>query len=96
MCYIADEEHESMTKTDTVHARIEPELKTEAESVLKRLGLSPTQAIRLFYRQVALRRGLPFSVEIPNEETQAAMRDALDGDQLVEWADLETLKRAHR
>lgn len=85
-----------MTKTDTVHARIEPELKTEAESVLKRLGLSPTQAIRLFYRQVALRRGLPFSVEIPNEETQAAMRDALDGDQLVEWADLETLKRAHR
>ena len=84
-----------MAKTDTIRARVEPELKAEAESILKTLGLSPTEAIRLFYRQVTLRRGLPFSVRIPNAETQRAMRQALEGENLTEWPDLDTLKRAH-
>lgn len=83
-----------MAKTDTIRARVDPELKHEAESVLKALGLSPTEAIRLFYRQVILRRGLPFSVEIPNAETQEAMRQALEGEDLTEWSDLDALKRA--
>lgn len=84
-----------MAKTDTIRARVEPELKAEAESILKTLGLSPTEAIRLFYRQVALRRGLPFSVEIPNAETREAMRQAFEGEGLTEWPDLDALRRAH-
>lgn len=84
-----------MTKTDTIRARVEPELKAEAESVLKTLGLSPAEAIRLFYRQVALRRGLPFAVEIPNAETREAIRRAVAGEDLTDWPDLEALKRAH-
>ena len=84
-----------MAKTETIRARIEPDLKAEAESILKTLGLSPTEAIRLFYRQVALRRGLPFSVEIPNAETREAMRQAVEGEDLTEWPDLDALKRAH-
>jgi len=43
-----------MSKTATVRARIEPELKKEAENLLGKLGLSATQAIALFYRQIAL------------------------------------------
>ena len=58
------------------------------------LGLSPTEAITLFYKQVTLRRGLPFSVEIPNPETREAMRQALKDEDLKEWSDLEALKRA--
>ena len=83
-----------MTKTETVRARVEPQLKKEAESVLKTLGLSPAEAIRLFYRQVTLRHGLPFAVEIPNAETREAMRQALEGENLTEWSDLEALKRS--
>ena len=84
-----------MAKTDTIRARVEPELKREAESVLKALGLNASEAITLFYRQVALRRGLPFAIRLPNATTRAAMRAALEGEDLTEWADLEELKAAH-
>ena len=84
-----------MTKTETVRARVEPQLKREAESVLKDLGLSPAEAIRLFYKQVTLRHGLPFAVGIPNAETRDAMRQALEREDLSEWSDLEALKRSH-
>ena len=83
-----------MAKTETIRARVEPELKRGAEAIFKVLGLSPTEAITLFYKQVTLRRGLPFSVEIPNAETLEAMREALEEEGLTEWSDLEALKRA--
>src|SRR5450759_3731020 len=58
-----------MSKTTTVRARLEPKLKSRAETVFHRLGLNATQAITIFYRQVELRDGLPFDVVIPNQET---------------------------
>lgn len=63
-------------KTAAVHSRIEPETKEIAEGILRKLGLSPTDAIRLFYTQITLRNGLPFPVAIPNEETAQAMVDS--------------------
>jgi DNA-damage-inducible protein J len=84
-----------MAKSETIRARVEPELKREAEAVLKALGLNASEAITLFYRQVALRRGLPFEIKLPNKTTRAAMRDALESKNLTEWADLEELKAAH-
>jgi DNA-damage-inducible protein J len=84
-----------MAKTETIRARVEPELKREAEAVLKALGLNASEAITLFYRQVALRRGLPFEIKLPNETTRAAIRDALEGKDLAEWCDLDELKAAH-
>ena len=63
-----------MAKTEMIRARVEPELKCQAEEVFSGLGLSPTEAITLFYRQVTLHNGLPFSVKIPNAETIAALR----------------------
>jgi DNA-damage-inducible protein J len=84
-----------MAKTETIRARVEPELKQEAEAVLKALGLNASEAITMFYRQVALRRALPFEVKLPNEVTRAAIRQALEGEDLTEWADLEELKATH-
>ena len=55
-----------MAKTEMIRARVEPELKSQAEAVFSELGLSVTEAITLFYTQVTLHRGLPFSVRIPN------------------------------
>jgi DNA-damage-inducible protein J len=85
-----------MAKTEMIRSRVEPELKHAAEAVLKELGLTPTEAITLFYKQVTLHRGLPFAVELPNAEIREAMRDALAGRDLKEWPDIEALKAAHR
>jgi DNA-damage-inducible protein J len=50
--------------SDTVvKARVDPNLKIEAEAVFQELGLSTTEAIRMFLSQVRMRRGLPFRVE---------------------------------
>ena len=62
-----------MNKAAVIHARIEPGTKASAEKVLRKLGLSPTEAIRIFYRQITLRKGLPFPVEIPNELTKRTL-----------------------
>jgi DNA-damage-inducible protein J len=72
-----------MIKTTTVRARIEPHLKKEAENVLGALGLSATQAITLFYRQVTLRKGLPFDVVIPNAATRKTLESTDAGRDLV-------------
>jgi len=64
-----------MAKNATVRARIQPDLKKRVEAMFGKLGLSTTEAITLFYRQVELRRGLPFDVVIPNETTKKTMED---------------------
>lgn len=66
-----------MSKTAMIRARVEPGLKGEAEGVFNALGLSVTDAITLFYRQVQIRNGLPFDWVIPNELTRKTM-DATD------------------
>jgi len=63
-------------KTRMIHARIDPKLKESAERVFSKIGISTTEAIRLFLKQVELHKGLPFPVAIPNAETTAAMREA--------------------
>jgi DNA-damage-inducible protein J len=71
-----------MNKSAVIHARIEPATKNSAERVLHRLGLSPTEAIRIFYRQITLRRGLPFFVEVPNELTRQTLARSKRGENL--------------
>lgn len=69
-----------MHKIATINARIEPDLKTQAESILNNIGLSSAEAIRLFYKQVCLNKGLPFAVKIPNAKTAKAMQAADNGE----------------
>ena len=84
-----------MTKSEMIRARVEPELKQEAEAVFSELGLSATQAITLFYKQVTLQQGLPFAVKIPNAETRETLQNAYDGEDLTEYDDLDALKATH-
>lgn len=58
-----------MAKTAMVRARITPDLKPESEKILKKLGLTSTEAITMFYTQIKLYKGLPFDVRIPNKTT---------------------------
>jgi DNA-damage-inducible protein J len=69
-----------MKKSSTIRARIEPNLKDRAERIFKKLGLTPTQALRLFYKQVELRNGLPFDIAFPNETTRRTFKQT-DSDQ---------------
>ena len=61
--------------SDQISVRIDHATKAAAEGVFGMLGLSATDAIRMFYRQVAMQRGLPFAAKIPNAETLAAIRE---------------------
>jgi DNA-damage-inducible protein J len=65
-----------MSKTETIRARVKPALKRDAEAVLRKLGLTSSEAITLFLTQVKLNKGLPFAVSVPNAETRRAIREA--------------------
>ena len=67
------------TKSATARALIDPEVKKEAESILKELGLSVSNAYELFYRQVIVNRGLPFELKVPNEKTMKAIENSRQG-----------------
>lgn len=83
-----------MSKTAMIRARMEPDLKKEAEQVLAAVGLSPTEAIRLFYRQVSLHKGLPFEVRMPNATTRAAVAQARGRKRLRSFRSAADLIRA--
>ncbi len=80
-----------MPKSASIHARIKPELKEEAEAILKELGLNASQAITLFYQQIKLNRGLPFILRVPNETTRQTLDDTDAGKNLVYCRDAEDL-----
>ena len=57
-----------MARTSNIFARVEPEVKEQAELVLEQLGISMSNAIGLFLRQVVLQRGIPFELKIPQSK----------------------------
>ena len=57
-----------MARTSNIFARVEPELKEQAELVLEKLGIPMSNAIRLFLRQVVLQRGIPFELKLPQSK----------------------------
>jgi DNA-damage-inducible protein J len=75
-----------MAKSEMIRARVEPGLKHEAEAVLEKLGMTPTEAITLFYKQVSLYRGLPFPVRMPNAATRKALNAARRGEDVETFA----------
>ena len=80
-----------MNKTSVIHARIDPETKAATEEVLDTLGLTPTEAIRLLYRQIALRGEFPLELKTPNLVTATALRAADRGEDLERFETTEEL-----
>lgn len=62
----------------TVRARVDSDLKQEAEAIFKKLGLNTSQAIVMFLNMVKLNNGIPFDVKIPNKDTLKAMQETKD------------------
>jgi len=61
-----------MNKTANLYARIEPDVKEQAENVLETLGISVSSAINMFYKQIILQQGIPFDVKIPKAPENSA------------------------
>lgn len=65
------------TRSANVNVRVEPDVKKQAEDILEKLGVSTSAFINMTYRQVIMKRGIPFSVELPSGiKTLDTMTDA--------------------
>ena len=80
-----------MTKSAVISARIDAELKQDTERILNELGLTPSQAITLFYHQIMLYAGLPFPVNLPNARTRGALQEAKERYRLETFKTVEDL-----
>ena len=80
-----------MAKTSTISARIDPNLKKRAEQVFRELGLTSSQAITLFYKQVELQQELPFIMKIPNSLTAEAFEAARSRSNIENFNTVEDL-----
>jgi len=80
-----------VNKTAIIHARVEPRTKKKAEDVLRKLGMSPTEAIRLFYTQICLLGGLPFRVLIPNDLTKETLDKSAKGQDVESFDSLDEM-----
>lgn len=79
-------------KSANLYARIEPDVKEKAESVLSALGIPASNAINMFYKQIILQRGLPFDVKIPSSrliDMSALSKAELDVELEKGYADIE-------
>ncbi len=85
-----------MSKTEMIRARVEPNLKQQAEEIFRILGLSATDAITIFYKQVTLNQGLPFEVNIPNKITCKAMNNVLKKKNLIKYDSLNSLIKKYQ
>ncbi len=81
----------TINKTDIVRARIEPKVKQDAESILKRLGVSHSTFINMSYRAVVEAKGIPLSLHIPNKETAVLLAGAQKPLKRKQYQKAETL-----
>ena len=64
------------TKSANVTARIQPEIKQQAEAILAELGLPVSVLIDTLYRQIIMTGGIPYSLSVPKIPTRDSMTDA--------------------
>jgi DNA-damage-inducible protein J len=67
-----------MPKSANMTIRIDPDIKSQADNVLQYLGMTTSEAVTIFLRQVVLNNGIPFAVKAPvyNDDTIAALKEA--------------------
>ena len=80
-----------MANTSMIHARVDAETKSQAQSVLSSLGMTLSEAIVLYLRQIAFHRGIPFEVKIPNELTLRTIEKSQRGEELHEASTVDEM-----
>lgn len=99
-----------MSKTSNVFVRVEPNTKEEAEIILNQLGLSMSNAVDMFLKQVVIQRGIPFEIKLSNrkpliydeltkeelsKELQKGLADIENGNVLTKDEVLENLHKTY-
>ena len=69
----------SISVKETTSIKLDVEVKAKAKEIFKELGITMGEAVNIFLSQVALHKGLPFEVKIPNEETKKAIEETRKG-----------------
>ena len=78
-------------KNDFIRARVEHGLKEHVHAVFNEIGVTPTQAVTMFYKYVERRHTLPSDLFVPNEETARAIKEARAGKDVVVCKDAEDM-----
>jgi DNA-damage-inducible protein J len=65
-----------MATTTMVHVRVDEQIKAQATETLASMGLSVSDAVRVFLMRVVADKQMPFALKVPNAETRAAMVEA--------------------
>ncbi len=73
-----------MAKSANLYARIEPDIKEQAENILTALGIPASNAITMFYKQIILQNGLPFEVKLPEHPLDVSRMTATQLDAELE------------
>ncbi len=73
-----------------IQARIDKSLKVEGERILNEIGITTTELMRMTFRQLVMRKGLPFDACIPNADTLEAFEEAKDPGKVTSYPDAET------
>ena len=63
-------------QTSMLHIRVDDDIKTQATEALNAMGLSMSDAVRLFLRRVVVDQAFPLELKVPNAETRAAMEES--------------------
>jgi len=80
-----------MNNTATVHARIDAKTKCASERVLHKIGMTPTDAVRLLYRQIALRKEFPLELRVPNKLTATTLDKSDRGEEIETFDSLDQM-----
>lgn len=88
-----------MAKTSNLVVRLEPEIKEKAEAIFKKMGISASTAVDMFYRQVIVDGGMPFAAKVKKpvdladlsrEEIDDLILEAIEASKRGEFTDLDT------
>jgi len=80
-----------MGKSATINTRIDEKTKKQAQSILRILNISMSEAISMFFKQIVLHKGIPFEVKIPNDITLAAIEKLEAGEDTHEFSNVDEL-----
>jgi len=80
-----------MANATYIQARIDPQVKAEAKSVLDKLGVSISDAVGFYFRQIVMLQGIPFELRVPNALTKETLEKSERGEDLHEFSSVDEL-----
>jgi len=84
-----------MAKNATINMRVDASLKADVERILHVLGISTTEAINMFLNRVRLSKGIPFSVQMSDDEFRTYLAECSSEDEAINTEEANQIKLAH-